>query len=401
MGDSPLGPPRSNAEESVPPLLEKRQALQGVAHKARVAAGEPLRRAILVLASLLIFLMAAETILGVIPAGRLINVYNRRMSAGLDCYPTNPRGYFTLDLRDLAARERFETLRVLRVEQCASHAPFAVELQYNSLQFRDREPGPRRSHVRRVAVLGDSFTEGQGVMERDVYPRVLERALNASGAAEWEVLNFGRRGADFPALYDNFKELLAYDPDIVIYGMVLNDCEQSTAFRARHAFVTAHIDTRDQRLAPWADPPPFGLRTALFVQYRLERYRLDGTMRAWYRELYAKPNHGGWERSKAYMEEMNRHMRLRAGHFLVAMWPLLYLDGDYPFQDVHETVGRFCLAAGIPWLDLLPTLEGRSADDLWVHPLDAHPNAIAHRLVAKDLAPVVRRLMEGDSRPDP
>ena len=121
-----------------------------------------------------------------------------------------------------------------RVQECAARSPHAVELRYNSLQFRDREPGPRRPGVRRVVVLGDSFTEGQGVKEPDVYPRVLERALNGAGAGRWEVLNFGHRGADFPALYDTFERLLELEPDVVVYGMMLNDCEQSPAFRARH-----------------------------------------------------------------------------------------------------------------------------------------------------------------------
>jgi lysophospholipase L1-like esterase len=399
MGDSPLGPASSGTEGSAPWLFQARKALSGLAPRARGGAGEPLRRAILVFASLLIFLAAAETTLGVIPAGRLINVYNRRMTAGLDCYPTNPRGYFPLDLSDPATRERFEALRVRRVAQCASYAPYAVELTYNSLQFRDQEPGPRRPGVRRVAVLGDSFTEGQGVKERDAYPRVLETVLNGSEGPKWEVLNFARRGADFPALYDNFMQLLAYDPDIVIYGMVLNDCEQSRAFRARHAFVTAYVDAHEQQRAPWTSRPAFGMRTVLFVQHRLEQFRLDGAMRDWYSELYAEPNQDGWERSKAHIEEMNNRMRLRGGHFLVAMWPMLpYLDAGYPFQGVHETVGKFFLASGIPWLDLLPTLSGRPANYLWAHPLDAHPNALAHRLVARDLARAVRRLAEGAPR---
>src|SRR5262245_7277911 len=131
---------------------------------------------------------------------RVLTPSDRHLTVSLDCYPTNPRGYFDLDLRDPSARERFEALRVRRVRECASRAPHAVELRYNSLQFRDREPGPRRPGVRRVVVLGDSFTEGQGVKESDVYPRVLERALNEPGEGRWEVLNFGPRGADFQGL---------------------------------------------------------------------------------------------------------------------------------------------------------------------------------------------------------
>jgi len=371
------------------PFIEK-------AGRTSFVARETLVRSLLVLASLLLGLVAAETVLGVMPPpmGNVLNVYNRTTTAGLDCYPTNPRGYFDLDLRDPATRDRFESLRVRRVEDCASYAPHAVELRYNSLQFRDREPGPRRPGVRRVAVLGDSFTEGQGVKEPDAYPRALERALDPSGT-RWEVLNFGRRGADFPALDDTFEELLEFDPDVLVYGMMLNDCEASPGFRARHAFVTDMLDGPRRKPALISIPPPFGSRTALFVQRRLEQYRVDRAMTAWYGELYAEPNREGWQRTQAYIERMHRRMRLRGGHFLVATWPVLaHLDRDYPFREAHETVGRFCHASGIAWLDLLPVLSGHSAAELWVHPLDPHPNALAHRLVAEAIAPAVRRLVE-------
>ena len=389
----PAGP---NGRREVAPFVQERRARREGKSRTDCTAGEQLRRSILVTGSLLLFVATTETALGVIapPTGGGINVHNRRMTVGLDCYPSNPRGYFDLDLRDGATRKHFDSLRVQRIERCVSHAPYAVELRYNSLRFRDREPQPKRPGVRRIAVLGDSFTEGEGVVERDTYPRVLERALNATGAGRWEVLNFGRRGADFPALYHTFEELLAHDPDVVVYAMVLNDCEQPPSFEARHALVTARIAGPPRRPAPLSTRPPFGLRTWQFVQHRLDQHRLDRAMRAWYSELYAEPNREGWERSKAYIGEMNRRMRLRGGHFQVATWPILaYLDGDYPFQRVHDAVGRFCLAAGIPWVDLLPGLRGRPAADLWVHPIDAHPNAIAHRLVADHMAPAVRRLV--------
>lgn len=354
-------------------------------------------RSVLAITSLTLGFVASEAALGFVAGagGPVLNVYNRTTTAGLDCYPTNPRGYFDLDLRDPVTRQRFESLRVRRVDDCAAHSPYAVELRYNSLQFRDREPGPRRPGIRRVAVLGDSFTEGQGVKEADTYPRGLEQALNASTEAGWEVLNFGRRGADFPELDDTFEEILAFDPDVVVYAMGLNDCLPSDEFRARHAFVTEMLEGPRQKPELPEGPPPFGVRTALFVQDRLDRQRVDRAMRAWYAELYGERNREGWARTRASIERMHRVMRLRGGHFLMATWPVLaHLDGGYPFAGIHQTVGRFSHASGIAWVDLLPMLAGRTSDALWVHPQDAHPNELAHRLVAEALAPAVGRLAD-------
>jgi hypothetical protein len=43
-------------------------------------------------------------------------------------------------------------------------------------------------------------------------------------------------------------------------------------------------------------------------------------------------------------------------------------------------------------VDLRETLRGRPAESLWVHPVDHHPNEIAHRLAAEALAGPVRKL---------
>jgi hypothetical protein len=374
-------------------MASKPMAVARTLSERTIRTREILWRSGFVVASLSVGFVASEAALGIVPhpPGPVLNVYNRTNTAGLDCYPTNPRGYFDLDLRVPATRERFESLRVRRVEDCAAYAPYAVELRYNSLQFRDREPGPKRPGVRRVAVLGDSFTEGQGVKEEDAYPRALERALNGP-VASWEVLNFGRRGADFPALRDTFEELLEFEPDVVVYGMTLNDCEPSDALRARHPFVTYMLEGPRQKPALVHGLPPFGLRSAFFVRDRLEHYRVDRAMTAWYGELYGDPNREGWQRTSDSIREMNRRMRLRGGHFLMATWPVLaHLDGDYPFADIHQTVGRFAHASGIAWVDLLPVLAGRPANELWVHAKDPHPNERAHRLIAESLAVAVRR----------
>jgi hypothetical protein len=70
------------------------------------------------------------------------------------------------------------------------------------------------------------------------------------------------------------------------------------------------------------------------------------------------------------------------------------LEGPYPFAPVHETIQRFCQGAGMPVYDLLPVFEGRRSSDLWVHPVDRHPNEAAQAMAADALAPVVQRLAD-------
>jgi hypothetical protein len=113
----------------------------------------------------------------------------------------------------------------------------------------------------------------------------------------------------------------------------------------------------------------------------------------WYLDMYGPPNREGWEQTQRYLREMNRRIQEGGGRFLVAPWPLFVgLEGGYPFAPIHETIRRFCLQAGIAHHDLLPVFRGRRSETFWVHPVDRHPNEIAHRLAAEDLAPVVRAL---------
>jgi lysophospholipase L1-like esterase len=313
----------------------------------------------------------------------------------LDCYPKNPRGYFDIDLRDPQSRARYGHLGGGKFDAVVRRAPYAVEFRYNSLRFRGAEFGPKRPGVRRVMVLGDSFTEGQGVKEEDTYVRALERRLNAAGPGRWEVLNCGRRGDDFPALFDAFEEVLRHDPDIVVYGMVLNDAQQSESFRARQTFVNDLIMDRGWSLMgrPVPEMRAFDSRLLASIKDRIEAQRTTRRTTRFYLDMYGERNREGWERTQEYLREMNRRVRERGARLLVASWPLLVnLEGEDPFAAVAHTVAGFCAAAGIPRHDLRPALLGHRTSSLWVYPLDMHPNEVAHALAAESLAPVVREL---------
>jgi hypothetical protein len=249
--------------------------------------------------------------------------------------------------------------------------------------------------VSRLLVLGDSFTEGQGVREEDTFPRRLERILRAEGRAV-EVINCGQRGRDFPEIAADFEHRQDYDPSLVLYAMVLNDPVQSPAFRERQAFLNDWILDRRRMLA---DDDPGGLsfwdaRLSSTIAERIEALRVGRATTRWYLDMYGEPNREGWEATVGHLRAMHERMRARGGHLLVALLPLLVgLEGRYPFEGPAAEIKKACAGLGIPFLDLYPAVRGQQSASLWVYPVDMHPNARAHDLFAGALAPWVARAL--------
>jgi lysophospholipase L1-like esterase len=307
----------------------------------------------------------------------------------LDCYGANPRGYFDIDLRDAATRARYEKAGLRGLAEVATHDPWCVEFAYNDLGYRERAPFPRTDGVRRIALVGDSFSEGQGVKMDETLGRLLERGLSRPGRAV-EVLNFGRRGFDFPDLMKPFAHALEQQPDLVVYAMVLNDADQSKTFKARWPRLNDWIMVR----RPDVVLGPLDSRVAALVRDARETRDIARQTTDWYREMYAEPNKRGWDRTREQMTKMRDDAAARGARFQVVLWPLMVgLEGDYPFADVHATIGRACQKMGLPFLDLLPVLRGRKSADLQVDPADLHPNEVANRLAAEAVQPVLDPLL--------
>jgi hypothetical protein len=249
----------------------------------------------------------------------------------------------------------------------------------NSRGYRDLErtiakpPG-----VRRVVSLGDSFAWGASVEFEDAYPQRLERGLRRRRREAWQVVNLplpGMNTVDEAAQLET--EGLAYGPDVVLLGYVLNDSEDENAAEARRA-------------AEWAEPKekPRGLldRSALFrlVSARLwataeNRRRVSG-----YKSMYAD-DAPGWIAARAALRRMGGLCRERGVPFVVAIFPLFGnpLDDRYPFPEIHAKVAQAAAEAGAKVVDLLPAYRGLRWDLLVVNGVDdEHPNEIAHRIAA-------------------
>ena len=102
-------------------------------------------------------------------------------------------------------------------------AAAAVYFQTNQFGFR----GPKISEkkpagVKRVAVLGDSYTASEGLSEDRTFCAQLQRLLNKSEAANtWEILNFGMPGSGTGqelALYRHVVRKLNVDIVLIAFG---------------------------------------------------------------------------------------------------------------------------------------------------------------------------------------
>jgi len=93
----------------------------------------------------------------------------------------------------------------------------------NNYGFREREAGEKKDSVYRIMVLGDSFTWGAGLGEKQRYSNMLDSLLRSEHLSV-EVLNFGYSGS--PTIEE--RDLLVkigkmVKPDLIIVGFCLND----------------------------------------------------------------------------------------------------------------------------------------------------------------------------------
>jgi hypothetical protein len=87
---------------------------------------------------------------------------------------------------------------------------------------------------------------------------------------------------------------------------------------------------------------------------------------------------------------LDRAVRGNGGRLAVVVFRL----GREPeWDELVSAVSDGLRGTGVPFLDLGPALLAADDEtDLWVHPSDAHPNEIAHRIAAEEIA----RLLEDE-----
>lgn len=249
-----------------------------------------------------------------------------------------------------------------------------VDYLINNLGFRGEDVSIEKpSGVRRVLCLGDSFTFGEGVREEDTWPRRLDQLIGPGN----QVINAGVQGYD---LDHEARYLFQYGrqlaPDVVVIAFFMNDAMPFGETVAHHALP---IET-------YFEVSPLGRASALWRL--LERKRVAARRSRRYindlRESFARRQ---WREARALIPELREMADDEDFEIVVMIFPLLYrLNGNYPLEREHVEVRKAFAEAGIEVVDLLDSYRRYLASELWAHPVDPHPNELAHAIAAQRIA---------------
>jgi hypothetical protein len=258
-------------------------------------------------------------------------------------YPSNPRGTFDEDNQ--------------------------INYQANNAGFRD-EPFTveQERGVRRVALVGDSFAMGLGVQPEDTAASWIERTLTEEFACETEVYNFGISGynADsYPAVVE--EAVLQYEPDALLVWYFINDIGVDIS------------DFYEEALLQQNPYFPVGSRyiqsVGLSSNWLQRRTQAELGIQSFY-EAYADVDL--WD---ATIENLDTVATLAIDNNItpiLAVHPILYRLNAYPYAEIHQQVIGEADEIGYITMDLYQPLAGQPYNELWVHPIDSHPNEIAH-----------------------
>jgi lysophospholipase L1-like esterase len=251
-------------------------------------------------------------------------------------------------------------------------------------RMRRLEPFPPRDPDRfRIMVVGDSFTYGDGIDAFWTYPEQLERALAPDFRVE--VLNLGVDGYASEDVLNVVRRFLPeLKPDLVVYGVCLNDFLESGTYQTEH----------------YLFPLPGKLKNKL-----LKRSRVARQVEEWYgallRSLGLRPDFYSElladfdtrrRRFGRDVAALNAFVTERGLPPVIAMVLDQSPQLDGPGRQLALAAEEQLRAAGIDTVDSGAFYRRFNGRNFNVSRWEAHPNEAAHAIWASMLARKIRKL---------
>lgn len=254
----------------------------------------------------------------------------------------------------------------------------------NSLGFWSVEPPVGERQRPLLAIVGDSFTWGQGVASEQRYTDEIQRRLGSRAT----VLNFGRGGASTRSqLQEILPAVASVKPDIVLLGYLANDIHDGLRWykTVDHDFTPWQIRwlvwSPTLNFVQWRFLNPAGSRSSHYTASLLANYQEDRVFSEHAQDLQA------WSRS----------VRAMGAQPLAAVLPFPYLWAGVEPQVRGKTYARIHLAlrdAGFRTLALEDMERRYSRFEFDVSPADSHPSPRVHLEMGRRLSDWLEGLPE-------
>ncbi len=257
-------------------------------------------------------------------------------------------------------------------------------ISVNSFGFREREITKQKpANVFRIVVIGDSLTYGQGIAEEERFSRLIEQQLNVSNN-NYEVLNFGKPGAETVHHIGFLDDVLELQPDFILLQWFVNDVEGNDK-SAR---------PRPYRLIPSDYLSGFFHRnSALYYLIKQawnglqSKLGLVGTYNQSMIQRFADPKSDDSRRANRELDEFI--LRVKSSHIKlgIIMFPNPVETGgdidNYPFGFLFDRVIEVSRNNAIQYVDMRPVLTNITpVSKLWVNRFDSHPSVLVHNKAA-------------------
>jgi lysophospholipase L1-like esterase len=301
---------------------------------------------------------------------------------------------------------------VTNAEEIEGHR---YQLSYNSHGFRPPEHGyAKPERMRRVLVLGDSYTDGSEVDDRELFTWHLQNCLEGV-----EVINLGVYG------FSTAQELVAlerfglgYSPDLVLLLSISNDLVENVLGLQSFGVAPRFVLEGDTLAFEGTDHPSAralfsatNLRAPRWIhQHSLLYYVLNHYI---YHRLFAEKISETQKRRIATLtpaERVELYLRIvsrmrditaRSGAGLIVV--LGYMRNELLGDEASPLAGiaRQLAATGIQVVDLFGALRDaeRDGERSLYYREDIHWNPRGHEVVAALLQPVVEHWMATGSAP--
>jgi hypothetical protein len=287
-----------------------------------------------------------------------------------------------------------------------------VVYRINADGFRDRSyEKPKPEGRFRIAVLGDSFTFGNGLFIADTFPKVIERELEQLlPELRVEVMNCGTGGYNTAQQIELLKwRVLPFEPDLVLIAYYVDDVFENSGMdaesdgwagrlsrwieaRQRFPTETEAVEDDGSRGSGGASTV-WGSRFLGFLASRAHRSLSSRAFLESIEEHYAADS-ANWRKVVRALREAVRLSNEHGFSVHLTVFPDLALIEDYPFAKVDQQVFETAQLLGITTHDIIDVTTGHSKAELTVHPADAHGSALCNRLIgerlARELVPTIR-----------